>query len=54
MGLNAAKIGDSSVEHAVNNRLASTHTGNIKDYYRLLQSDNKELRELIEEIVVQQ
>ena len=52
IGLNPSSIGTSSIERAINHRIASRNCINISEYSKLLLHDAKEIRELIEEVVV--
>lgn len=52
MGLNAEKIGDSSVKHAVENRLLQHAEMDLASYLKLVQESRAELYALIEEVVV--
>jgi chemotaxis protein methyltransferase WspC len=52
IGLNPSSIGTSSIERAINHRISCRNCVNIKEYSKLLIHDVKEVRELIEEVVV--
>jgi chemotaxis protein methyltransferase WspC len=52
MGLHADSIGDSSVRRAVEHRMATLSLSDMKGYVDRVLSDNDELIELIEEIIV--
>jgi chemotaxis protein methyltransferase WspC len=52
IGLNPSSIGTSSIERAINHRITCRNCINIGEYSRLLAHDAKEVRELIEEVVV--
>jgi len=52
IGLDTETIGDSSLQHAVDKRLAATQKTDLGDYFALLSKDRRELDALIEEIVV--
>lgn len=52
IGLNPSSIGTSSIERAINHRISCRNCINIKEYSKLLAHDAKEVRELIEEVVV--
>jgi chemotaxis protein methyltransferase WspC len=52
IGLNPSSIGISSIERAIHHRISCRNCVNIKEYSQLLLHDSKEVRELIEEVVV--
>lgn len=52
MGLDVATIGDSSLKHALEHRLALSQRDSLQSYFRLLNVERKELDALIEDIVV--
>jgi chemotaxis protein methyltransferase WspC len=52
IGLNPSSIGTSSIERAINHRISCRNCININEYSKLLVHDTKEIRELIEEVVV--
>lgn len=52
MGLHADSIGDSSVQRAVEHRMAAVSVSNMGKYLELVLADNVELLELIEEVIV--
>lgn len=52
IGLNPSSIGASSIERAINHRIVHNKCNSLREYLLLLQSNTKEVRELIEEVVV--
>jgi len=52
IGLNAASVGDSSIERAIKHRLSIKKCDDIKQYFEILLVDMEELTELVEEVVV--
>lgn len=52
IGLNAESIGQQAVLDAVNIRMNDCNINNIQDYYQIASSQNDELKELVEEVVV--
>jgi len=52
IGLDTETIGSSSLQHALDTRLAVVQRDNLADYFRLLSTQRRELDALIEEIVV--
>ncbi len=52
MGLNTASIGSSGVLRAVEQRMLDCKITNISDYTKILITDQKELKQLVEEVVV--
>ena len=52
IGLNPSSIGTSSIERAVNHRISCRNCIDTSEYVKLLACDAKEVRELIEEVVV--
>lgn len=52
IGLNSDSIGQQAILDAVNIRMDDCNINNIQDYYQIAASENTELKELIEEVVV--
>ncbi|VAX00132.1 Chemotaxis protein methyltransferase CheR [hydrothermal vent metagenome] len=52
MGLNAASIGSSAIQYAVEQRMSDCNIIDINTYTKVLHTDKNELQELIEEVVV--
>jgi len=52
IGLNPESVGDSSIQRAITHRLTQLKITDIIQYHALLLGNSKELRELIEEIIV--
>lgn len=52
IGLNAISVGDSSIQRAISHRLDILKIDDVGKYYSILLDDSRELKELIEEIVV--
>lgn len=52
IGLNSGSIGQQAVLDAVNIRMNDCNINDIQDYYQRASSQNEELKELIEEVVV--
>ena len=52
IGLNAASVGDSSIERAIKHRLSIKKCEDINQYYEKLLVEMEELTELVEEVVV--
>ncbi len=52
IGLNPVSVGESSIQRAIHHRLAQLQITDLGKYHSLLLENNKELCELIEEIVV--
>ena len=52
IGLNPSSIGESSIQRAIDHRMASRGCKNIQEYFQLLEQEIDEVHELIEEIVV--
>lgn len=52
MGLDAASIGSTSIERAVQERLAAHKLGGLREYWELVSASESERQELIEAVVV--
>ena len=52
MGLDSKTVGSSTILHAVNQRIKFCNVESIKQYLEIIKSDNAELHELIEEVVI--